>query len=342
MTLYKDKFKVDSIRLKNWDYSSEAVYFITIVTKNRECIFGNIEDDKMILNENGKIIETELLRSITIRESWFFHNWVIMPNHIHLLIEIQSTNNIQNQYEIENDNKIKTTSKIQTTTHIVEAHGSASPHSISEIDDSLATTVAETHYRAPLQNQSESELLEKQILKFNKNSTTHIVEAHGSVSAHSISKIDDSLTTTVAETHCCAPLQNQSESELLEKQILKFSKNNTTHIVEAHGSASLSSISTTEFNTSLSTTVAETHSSAPLQNQSMSKFVNKSNLSRKPKSISSFVAIFKSITTKQINGFETIWQDNYHDHIVRNYKRFEIIYDYIKNNPKSWETDSLK
>ena len=45
----------------------------------------------MILNDNGKIIETELLRSIAIRERWFFHNWVIMPNHIHLLIEIVSS-----------------------------------------------------------------------------------------------------------------------------------------------------------------------------------------------------------------------------------------------------------
>ena len=64
-------------------------------------------------------------------------------------------------------------------------------------------------------------------------------------------------------------------------------------------------------------------------------------LSRKPNSISSFVAVFKSVTTKQIGKTESIWQANYHDHIVRNYKRFEIIYNYIKTNPQSWETDSI-
>lgn len=93
--------------------------------------------------------------------------------------------------------------------------------------------------------------------------------------------------------------------------------------------------------------IAETHCCAPLQkNQNQSE----SKLSRKPNSISSFVAIFKSVTTKQINDIckdaqqcvsVKIWQSNYHDHIVRNYKTFDKIYQYIKTNPGNWETDSI-
>jgi putative transposase len=109
MSLFKKKYQTESNRLKNWDYSSEAIYFITLVAQNRECIFGVIDDNKMILNDNGKIIETELLKSITIRERWFFHNWVIMPNHIHLLIEIKKDNSISS-----------------VETHDVETHCSAS------------------------------------------------------------------------------------------------------------------------------------------------------------------------------------------------------------------------
>src|SRR3990167_11490196 len=113
MTLFKNKYQTQSNRLKNWDYSSEAIYFITLVTQNRECIFGDIDENKMILNDIGKIIEIELLKSIAIREHWFFHNWVIMPNHIHLLVEI----------------KIDT--PISVTSSNVEMHCSASLHCAS-------------------------------------------------------------------------------------------------------------------------------------------------------------------------------------------------------------------
>lgn len=82
MSLFKNRYRTESNRLKNWDYSSEAIYFITFISRNRECIFGVIENDKMVLSDKGKIIEKELLKSITIRERWFFHNWVIMPNSI--------------------------------------------------------------------------------------------------------------------------------------------------------------------------------------------------------------------------------------------------------------------
>lgn len=146
MTLYKDKLKIDSNRLRDWDYSSEAVYFITMVTKDRECIFGSVEDGKMILNENGKIVENELLKSIKIRKNWFFHNWIVMPNHIHLLIEIQ-----------ENMEKRIGTTHIETsqisTSRIVETHSSASTPGTSTTNDtqSLSTYFAETHCCASLQ-----------------------------------------------------------------------------------------------------------------------------------------------------------------------------------------------
>lgn len=189
MSLFKNKYKTESNRLQNWDYSSEGIYFITLATNNRENIFGTIDSAMMILNDCGKIIEKEIIKSIEIRNNWIFHNWVIMPNHIHFLIEI----------------------------HTVETHCSAS---------------------------------------------------------------------------------------LLQKE---------------------------------------------------------QKLSRKPKSISSFVATFKSVTTKQINSLNkicdrdarrdalqcvstektSIWQSNYHDHIVRNYKSFENIDFYITKNPENWNSDSI-
>jgi hypothetical protein len=46
---------------------------------------------------------------------------------------------------------------------------------------------------------------------------------------------------------------------------------------------------------------------------------------------------FKSIVSKQA-GF-SVWQRNYHEHIIRNFNAYENIADYIENNPIHWETD---
>ena len=88
----------------------------------------------------------------------------------------------------------------------------------------------------------------------------------------------------------------------------------------------------------------ETDRSTSLQNQNPSI---KSKLKREANSISSFIAILKALTTKRVieideNYEGSIWQSNYHDHIVRNKKEFEKIYYYIENNVKKWSLDSLK
>lgn len=88
MSLFKNKYRIESNRLKNWNYASNGMYFITICCANRQCLFGEIQDNKMILNNNGIIVSDEINKSIELRDKWIFHNWIIMPNHIHLLVEI--------------------------------------------------------------------------------------------------------------------------------------------------------------------------------------------------------------------------------------------------------------
>lgn len=79
-----------SIRIKEYDYSQEGMYFITICTKDRECIFGTISNNKMILNEYGKIVETEIIKTEELRKNIKINNCVIMPNHMHMIIEIEN------------------------------------------------------------------------------------------------------------------------------------------------------------------------------------------------------------------------------------------------------------
>lgn len=65
---------------------------------------------------------------------------------------------------------------------------------------------------------------------------------------------------------------------------------------------------------------------------------------RAPKSISSFVAGFKSSATKQINEFRktpgrNVWQTRFYDRIIRDEPEYQKIYWYIRNNIRNWKED---
>ena len=73
---------------------------------------------------------------------------------------------------------------------------------------------------------------------------------------------------------------------------------------------------------------------------------NGSPLRMKPKSLSSLMAGFKSITTKKINILRDasgtkLWQRNYYEHIIRNQDAMDKIRHYIVSNPMSWSIDRL-
>ncbi|MDR0865363.1 MAG: hypothetical protein LBO74_10605 [Candidatus Symbiothrix sp.] len=77
-----------SIRLHKYDYSREGLYFITICTLNRECLFGKIVDGKMILNEYGEIVEMVWWNLLNHYSNVELLEFVVMPNHIHGIIAI--------------------------------------------------------------------------------------------------------------------------------------------------------------------------------------------------------------------------------------------------------------
>jgi len=77
-----------SIRLKGYDYSQAGIYFVTICVQNRECLFGKITNGEMILNDAGKIVHDEWIKSAEIRSNIILHEFTIMPNHFHGIIEL--------------------------------------------------------------------------------------------------------------------------------------------------------------------------------------------------------------------------------------------------------------
>ena len=79
-----------SIRLKGYDYSQAGLYFITICTQNRLCLFGDIKNEGFIFNDSGRMVQT-IWNEIPIYYDGFnIHEFVVMPNHIHGIIEIKN------------------------------------------------------------------------------------------------------------------------------------------------------------------------------------------------------------------------------------------------------------
>jgi putative transposase len=79
-----------SIRLQGYDYSQAGLYFITICTHNRECWFGEIINKEMILNEAGKMADECWLNIPKHFPNTVLHEHVVMPNHIHGIIELKN------------------------------------------------------------------------------------------------------------------------------------------------------------------------------------------------------------------------------------------------------------
>ena len=77
-----------SIRLKGYDYSLGGAYFVTICTQDRACLFGEVMDGEMRLNEAGRIVRDEWVRSVEIRAEIELDEYVVMPNHFHGIVLI--------------------------------------------------------------------------------------------------------------------------------------------------------------------------------------------------------------------------------------------------------------
>ena len=88
---FRNKFRVPSARLQNWDYGTNGSYFITICTKEMQHFFGKVVDKKMNLNSVGVLAEEywiEILKQFPYVE---LGNFQIMPNHMHGILIIDKS-----------------------------------------------------------------------------------------------------------------------------------------------------------------------------------------------------------------------------------------------------------
>ncbi len=108
MTKYKGRYRIETTRLKRWDYRNPSAYFVTICTGGRKKYFGKIKDKKIVLSRIGEIARKYW---IEIPEHFpFVKNdiFTIVPNHIHgIIIITEKVDEYRKRQNLRKNNKPK-------------------------------------------------------------------------------------------------------------------------------------------------------------------------------------------------------------------------------------------
>jgi putative transposase len=122
-----EKHRRCSLRLKEYDYSQAGAYFVTIYTRDRECLFGDIVDGEMRLNEYGRIVANRWDAIPDYIENVQRDEFVVMPNHVHGIIIL---NNVGAQFIAPTGNNRQTP---QQTPQINQGVINHAPTTVGEI-----------------------------------------------------------------------------------------------------------------------------------------------------------------------------------------------------------------
>lgn len=99
---FNDKYRIASARLQDYDYSSLNAYFITICTKDRECFFGEIINEKLQETTQAKICQNVWNELPNYFSNCFLDSFIIMPDHVHGII-VLTESDLTNKNKINRD-----------------------------------------------------------------------------------------------------------------------------------------------------------------------------------------------------------------------------------------------
>ena len=100
MTLYQNKYRVESARLRDWDYRARGWYFVTMCAHKHACIFGEIADGEIQLSRGGQIAKSELQSVHTHYNNVQIDSFVVMPNHVQAIVAIDGEHRFSPNPEI--------------------------------------------------------------------------------------------------------------------------------------------------------------------------------------------------------------------------------------------------
>jgi REP element-mobilizing transposase RayT len=86
---FRDRYRIPSARLANWDYRWAGVYSLTICTRGRVQWFGEIVDGQMALSPEGRVVAEEWSKIPRVCPRVTLDEWIIMPDHLHGILVFQ-------------------------------------------------------------------------------------------------------------------------------------------------------------------------------------------------------------------------------------------------------------
>jgi hypothetical protein len=86
MTLYREKYRIESARLADWDYAARGWYFVTICTANRLPLFGKVVEGRVQLSKIGIVADAELQTLSKHYKNITINGHIVMPNHVHAIV----------------------------------------------------------------------------------------------------------------------------------------------------------------------------------------------------------------------------------------------------------------
>ncbi len=124
---YKNKYRIPSARLQNWDYRCSGVYFITICTAEKRCYFGEIENGKMLLSPVGIIADILWCEIKNHHKGVSLGEFVVIPNHIHgiIILDNEGVVNVSEDKEEEVSQYSKISPKSNSISAIVRSYKAA-------------------------------------------------------------------------------------------------------------------------------------------------------------------------------------------------------------------------
>jgi REP element-mobilizing transposase RayT len=130
-----------SIRLPHYDYRESGFYFVTLCVHDRVCLFGEIVNGIMQLNECGALVASEWSRTAVIRPQVVLDEFVVMPNHFHGIVMLKVSRRGVLPYAFPNFR-----SPSQTLGAILRGFKSTTTKRINEIRDTLGAAVWQRNY----------------------------------------------------------------------------------------------------------------------------------------------------------------------------------------------------